>query len=198
MTNTNNLELNQGDDFIIALDVSASMQATDTPTGATRYDFSLEKTKLFIGEAGKYDTDGVSVYLFGQKLTTFKDVTAGAADKVPTAPVFEMATQTHLVINEAWNEHKAAANEQTTLMIVTDGVPSDKQAVKDAIVRIANEMKDEREFNIIFLTVGGDVGAAEYIQNLDDNLKEAKHDIVGSARLEDIEFVSAFAEAVEG
>jgi Mg-chelatase subunit ChlD len=49
--NSNNLELNQGDDFIIAIDVSGSMANTDCPGGLSRFQFALEKTKLFAHEA---------------------------------------------------------------------------------------------------------------------------------------------------
>ena len=63
VANGNNLELNAGDDFIFALDVSGSMSTRDTPNGQTRYDFAKEKALAFANEAQKIDTDGISVVL---------------------------------------------------------------------------------------------------------------------------------------
>ncbi|HET8668870.1 MAG TPA: hypothetical protein VFM10_12875, partial [Terriglobales bacterium] len=71
MSNTNNLELNKGDDFIIGLDISGSMQATDCPGGASRIAYSIESFKTFANEAAKWDTDGVSLYAFGARVHTF-------------------------------------------------------------------------------------------------------------------------------
>ena len=68
------LELNKGDQFIVALDISASMGQTDTPTKASRIDYCLETVRGFCGEAAKWDFDGVSFYLFGAKCHAFPDL----------------------------------------------------------------------------------------------------------------------------
>lgn len=41
--------------------------------------------------------------------------------------------------------HKQGGYEQTVLFVATDGSPSDREAVKKAIVDITNDVKDERE-----------------------------------------------------
>lgn len=195
-SNGNMLELNAGDDFIFLLDVSASMGATDTPTGQSRYDFAKEKALAFAKEAAKIDTDGISVFRFGQNITKFSDITPDKIDDAFKSGPNEMATQTALAIQAAWSEHVERKNEQTFVLVVTDGAPTDPQAVKQTIIDITHKVKDEREFNIGFLQVGNDQTVAAFLSALDDDLKGAKYDIVDVKRLEDVDFVAAVAGAM--
>lgn len=198
--NANNLELNKGDDFIIGLDISASMQAADCPGGLTRTNYAMEQLRTFVKEASKWDTDGVSIYGFGVDVHAFPDVAEAnldaTVDKVRALP-YEGATMTHKVIEAAWQEHKQRNNEQTVLMLFTDGEPSDPAAVESIISSITHEMKDEREFNIAFITVGQRSPSLDaYLQKLDDALTSAKYDIVDVKRLEEVDFYKAFDGAL--
>ena len=47
MSEANQFELNKGDNFIFAVDVSGSMAANDCPGNMTRIEFLKEKGKLF-------------------------------------------------------------------------------------------------------------------------------------------------------
>lgn len=193
-----NLELDTGDNIIFGLDVSASMQATDTPTGAQRIDYAKEKAIVLAQEASKYDADGIDLYAFGHQVTPYLNVTGDkAADVIGKLKANEGATQTHLLIQEAYKRHKASGSAQTVLMIVTDGQPSDPAAVKSAIVGITKELKDEHEFAISILTVGKpDQALSAFLTSLDDDLKGAAHDIVDVKQLEEVDFVSAFSGAL--
>lgn len=193
---SNNLELNSGDDFIFLLDVSASMGATDTPSGQSRYEFAKEKALSFAHEASKIDTDGISVYRFGQNVTKFSDITPDQIDKTFEGGPNEMTTKTAEAIQAAYEEHIAMKNEQTFVLVVTDGAPADFQKLKDVIVNITKNIKDEHEFAIQFLQVGNDPAATAFLKELDDNLKDAKYDIVDTKRLEDVDFMSAVAGAL--
>lgn len=197
MTTANNLELNQGDDFIIAIDVSGSMGMNDCPAGMTRFAYAMEKTKLFAHEAAKIDTDGVSVYRFGEKVTKFSDITEDKLDSAIQGTPNESATLTHLVIQEAYQEHLDRNNEQTFLFIITDGAPTDPQAVITTIAGITQKMKDEKEFRIQFLTVGNiDPALQNFLTKLDDALPGAKYDIVDVKALADVSFYAAVAGAL--
>lgn len=199
-TNTNNLELNKGDDFIIGLDISGSMQATDCPGGVSRIAYSIESFKAFAQEAAKWDTDGVSLYAFGARVHSFPDVSADKVDATASALAalpLEGMTRTDQVIKAAYEEHKARKNEQTVLILFTDGAPSDGQAVLNLVAQITNEVKDEREFNISFVTVGdrpADLQA--FLQALDDGVPGAKYDIVDVKKLEEVDFYAAFDGAL--
>ena len=200
-TNTNNLELNKGDQFIIGLDISGSMQATDCPGGLSRIQTVLETCKTFVREAAKYDPDGISFYPFGAQVHAYRDQTPDAIDVMISKIKLEGATMTHLAINEAYKEHKEKKNEQTFFFLFTDGEPTDPDAVKDAIIRIANDVADEKEFRIGIITVGvRSASLNQYLIDLDNNLKSAgaKYDIVSVNRLEEVDFMSEVMNALNG
>lgn len=105
-------------------------------------------------------------------------------------------TDTASAIREAYALHKKGGYAQTVCFLFTDGAPSDKNAVKDVIRTIAAEIKDEHEFAISILTVGNiDAGLQAFLTELDDDLK-AKHDIVDVKKLEEVDFMAAFAGAL--
>jgi len=192
------LELNKGDNFIFGVDVSASMQTRDAPGGLSRIDFLKEKVITFAREASKYDEDGIDVLTFGHAVSRFQGVTDEKAEEIVSRlKANEGSTHTHELIAEAYKLHKAGSYPQTVLFIATDGQPSDQAAVKQAIVRITKELKDEHEFAISFLTVGNiDAGLKVFLDSLDDDLKGAAHDIVDVKALEDVDFQGAFSGAL--
>lgn len=198
--NIQNLELNAGDDFIIGLDISASMQATDCPGGMSRIAYVQEQVRTFVGEAAKYDTDGVSLYAFGVNVHPFPDVAAdkldATIDRLRSLPL-EGATRTDLVIAAAFKEHKERNNEQTILILFTDGAPSDEKAVFSTIADITNKLDDEHEFAISIITVGERTPELnQFLMKLDDAIPGAKYDIVDVKRLEEVDFMAAFTGAL--
>jgi Mg-chelatase subunit ChlD len=197
-SNPNNLELNKGDNFIFGVDVSGSMAMNDCPNGMTRIEFLKEKVIAFAKEASKYDEDGIDVIAFGHNVTPYTGVTAEkAAEVIGKLKADEAATDTAGLIRKAWDLHKAGGYEQTVLFVATDGDPTDKEAVKQAIIDITNNVGDEREFNISFLTVGQISSPLQaFLTALDDDLKGAKYDIVDVKALESVDFLSAFAGAL--
>jgi len=198
-----NLELNKGDNFIFGFDVSGSMQTNDCPNGLSRIEFLKEKTIQFANEASKYDEDGIDVLAFGHQITFYRGITAEKASEViGSFKANEMSTNTAELIKQAYLLHKTSGKdggrkEQTVLFVATDGEPSDQEAVKKAIIDITHDVVDEREFNISFLTVGNISPALKaFLTSLDDDLKGAKYDIVDVKTLEEVDFISAFAGAL--
>lgn len=192
----NQLELNKGDNFIFLFDVSSSMQQTDTPSGASRIDYTKEKLTTFVNEAAKFDDDGIDLITFGHAVQVKPKLTpATAGDIIASLRANESATDTAGAIRKAYELHKTGKYDQTVAFIATDGSPSDQLAVKEAIRTIASELREEHEFAISFLIVGKDSGIRAFLTELDDNLK-AKHDIVDVKNLDDVNFVEAFAGAL--
>lgn len=190
------LELNKGDNFIFLFDVSASMQAKDTPSGASRIDYLKEKLVTFVGEAAKYDDDGIDLITFGHTVTVKPKLTpASAGSIIGELKANESATETAAAIKRAYEMHKQGGYAQTVAFIATDGAPSNKDDVREVIRTIASDLKDEHEFAISFLVVGQDVAIRDFLTELDDNLK-AKHDIVDVKNLDEVDFVGAFAGAL--
>jgi len=191
-----NLELNKGDNFIFLFDVSGSMSQSDTPSGASRIEYLKEKLSAFVDEAGKYDDDGIDLITFGHAVTQKPKLTPqNAKEVIASLKANESATATDKAIQKAYDLHKSGGYKQTIVFVATDGAPSDPNAVKEVIRKIASEIKDEHEFALSFLLVGKDDGIRAYTKELDDDLK-AKHDIVDVKELDEVDFVSAFAGAL--
>lgn len=192
------LELNKGDNFIFAIDVSASMQATDTPSGQQRIEYLKEKVNTFIGEAAKWDEDGIDVVLFGHNVRTEKGVTAEKAkDIIAPLKADQGSTDTAGAIDAAWKMHKAGGYKQSVLFLATDGEPNDQDKVFTTIAEITQQLTDEHEFAISFLTVGKPSASLQaFLTKLDDALPGAKHDIVDVKALEEVDFHAAFAGAL--
>ncbi len=194
-----NLEINKGDQFIVAADISGSMNTADCKGGLTRLAYMMETLGVFIGEAQKYDPDGVSIYLFGATVHQHRDQTAEAIPALLANLKTESATQTHLAINAAYAEHVEKGSQQTFLLVFTDGSPSDPEAVKQSIIDITNKVKDPLEFRIAFITVGEpDANLRQYLTDLDDNLKGAgaAHDIVDVKGIDEVDFMAAINGAL--
>lgn len=192
------LELNKGDNFIFAIDVSASMQATDTPNGTQRIEYLKESVNTFIAEAAKWDEDGVDVVTFGHTVKAHKGVTPEKAREI-IAPLKanEGSTDTAGAIKAAWKLHRDGGYKQSVLFVATDGEPNDEKAVFSTIAGITQELKDEHEFAVSFLTVGKrSAGLEAFLAQLDDAIPGAKHDIVDVKRLEEVDFMAAFAGAL--
>lgn len=197
VTTGNNLELNKGDQFIFALDVSRSMGSTDCPGGVSRIEYAKESAKLFASEADKYDPDGADYFTFGSSVTPYLNQTKEQAHAlISSIQANEGSTDTAGVITAAWNRAKELRAQGVTdnivLMVVTDGAPNDGEAVKTVIRSIANELTNGEDFGIIFLTVGQiDAGLRAFLTDLDDNLN-AKHDIVDVKDFMEVNFAQAF------
>lgn len=181
-------ELDTGDNLIFVFDVSYSMNEKDTPTGANRLDYAKEKAIGLVNQAVKYDPDGVDIGLFGRGARWIGKCTAeNAADLVGPLKPTDGQTDTHLAIQAAYDLHKNNGNKQTFCFLVTDGEPSNREAVKTTIAGIAEGLRDEHEFAIGILTVGKiDPGLSSFLTELDDTLK-AKFDIVDVTALEEAE-----------
>lgn len=193
-------ELNKGDNFIFGIDVSGSMQARDTPSGASRIDYLKEQVITFAREASKWDEDGIDVITFGHDVRTYEKVTAEkAADIIGPLKADQSQTRTDLVISKALELHEKGGYKQTVLFLATDGEPTGvtEEDVKATIRAIATKYKDnEHAFAISILTVGKRSPALEqFLTDLDDNLK-ADIDIVDVKALETVDFIAAFSGAL--
>lgn len=194
--NLNNLELNKGDNFIFAIDVSGSMAAADCPAGMSRIEFLKEKTIMFAQEASKWDEDGIDVITFGHQVIAYTGVTGDkASELIGKFSANEGSTDTAGAIKKAWE--LSQGKEQTVLFIATDGEPNNREAVKQVIIDITNKVTDERQFNISFLTVGIPTPSLQqFLVSLDDDMKGAKYDIVDVKKLEEVDFMTAFLSSL--
>lgn len=203
---SNSIELNPNMQYILAGDISGSMQTIDAKCmGNTRYSYMLEKFESFIKEAEDFDPDGPTIMLFGENVYTYPNTTLDKVDAKLKSVNLEGFTNTHLAVEEAWNIHKQEKSELakegkvhpgTVLFLFTDGQPTNQHALERTIRDIANAVDREDEFNIGFILVGTiDVALQSYLHKLDDSLG-AKYDIVGVKEIEGLTFLKAVNNAV--
>lgn len=196
---SNQLELNKGDNFILGIDVSASMTRTDCANNASRINYLKETAIAFATEASKWDDDGIDIISFGDDVKTYPNVTDKNAEEIINKlQANEGSTDTAGLINAAYELHKKGGYKQTVLFVFTDGLPSDKKAVEKAIIDITNDIKDEHEFAISFMKVGKESSVDSWLAMLDDDLTKAgaKYDIVDVKDSGSVNFKQAFAGAL--
>ena len=175
MTNTTNNLANF--DFQILIDTSGSMGSNDTGKVGTRLQRAKESVIGLVGELSQIDEDGIDVIFFGGETVTHvpnikstTDVEAAfnrrASGGTPTAEALAKAF-----------EVAGKSDKPDLVIVITDGEPNNRQAVKDTIVTKANTLDTDEELTILFIQIGNDAAAGEFLIDLDDNLN-AKFDIV--------------------
>lgn len=201
-----NLEVNPNKEYILAGDISASMDTKDPECGGMqRYEYMLEKFESFIKTAEDYDEHGAAtVLLFGENVHVFADIKLEDIRAKLRRISFEGFTMTDQAIMTAYDLHLDRKREYkrdgkthpgTHLIIFTDGAATNRMAVKRMIVDIANHVDSEDEFQITLLTVGSlDRNLRDFLENLHDELeRELKrdYDIFHVDRLEDVNFLAS-------
>lgn len=199
-------ELNKGDNIIFGLDVSGSMMTNDCPGNMQRVEYAKEKATSLIYEATKWDSDGIDVITFGRTTKAYLNLSGSAgAEIVSNLKANESKTDTAALIKHAWSRHQdIGSSDNTVLIIVTDGDPSDREAVITAIREIALQLDGSKgkAFAMTFLTVGEiEPDLQEFLTLLDDTLdaKDSRGepiDIVDVKKLADVNFEQAFEGAL--
>mmetsp|Transcript_19204 Transcript_19204/g.54259 ORF Transcript_19204/g.54259 Transcript_19204/m.54259 type:complete len:209 (+) Transcript_19204:352-978(+) len=133
------------------------------------------------------DPDGVGVYFFD---TTF-DKAENMCDADKVIELFrrqEPRSGTYLadVLSEAMEPD--TVGRAKTIFVLTDGHPSDREAVVNAIVRYTKKMCKSEMLSISFIQVGSDEAASQYLKRLDDGLERegAKFDVVDAMTKDDL------------
>ena len=201
-----NLEIDPNKEYFLAGDISASMTERDPECGGlSKYEYMLEKFESFIKTAEDYDEHGAAtVLLFGEKVTVYEDVKLEDIKSKLRKVSFEGMTMTHEVIDEAYAIHRAKKKEYarekklhpgSRLLIFTDGAATNRKAVMESIVDIANTIDSEDEFQITFLTVGSiDRNLRDFLDKLHDDIEQylkQDFDIVHIDKLEDVSFLTS-------
>lgn len=175
-------------DTILLVDRSGSM--ADKAKGfKDRWTQAQEITMGLAMLAAQVDDDGITVIQFGGKFDAGRDVIDGVSDADMVTKIFTDhqpagSTPLHDALNAAFAK-KNSSSKKAIIMVVTDGVPNDEKAVSKCIIDEAAKLNDASECRILFLQVGDDKHAAEYLNGLDNSLSGAKFDIVNAITFED-------------
>lgn len=184
-------------DFILLMDKSGSMATPDCSGGKSRWAYAKETVIGVAAKCTEFDSDGITVGFFAKKLVLHENIT-GALEQVNK--MFDEhepgnSTDTAAALKHVLDQYFAAkANPEVTakpiiVIVVTDGQPDDRKALKDVIIAATQKMDADEEIGITFLQIGNDPDATKFLKELDDELVPAgaKFDIVDTKTTEEME-----------
>lgn len=202
MSDHSTLELHADDNYILALDVSASMQNADCKDEngfpVTRFVYALRRFKEFCHAAAEVSEKGICMFSFGQQVKQKDHITQEEIDQcIQFMHPSEMCTNTHSLVDAAYEEHKEDGHDHTKVLIVTDGEPTKPAALMESIVNITKQLESADSFRLIFLTVGEISRELKtFLDTIDSGLTDAQFDIVDIMRLEDVTFMGAMEKSI--
>jgi Mg-chelatase subunit ChlD len=184
-------------DFIAVVDTSGSMAEPNKAgtTSPTRWEAVQESLRTLIRDLSKIDSDGIGMVQLGGNLQTWDCVTEENALNVFKDLSPRGGTPLAEALAKAFN--MAGKNAKKDFIVVyTDGVPDDAEAVKKVILNQANSQVSDDACTVLFVQVGDDKYATKFLQDLDDNLKGAKFDIVDAKTVAEVDAFASTAELI--
>ena len=174
-------------DFIVVADTSGSMaEPVKAGSTTTRWASMQESIRTLIRDVSAIDTDGISLVQLGGNISTWENV-----NEADALTIFkDLAPRGGTPLAEALSAaFKLAGKSPKKDMVVvyTDGVPNDMDAVKAVITNQANSQAADDALTVLFVQVGDDAQATKFLKGLDDNLKGAKHDIVDAKTVAEVD-----------
>lgn len=174
-------------DHILVLDKSGSMgEPSLTLEGKTRWDEAQEFTESYARFADSVDDDGLTVIPFSSHAEVYDGVHADKVHELFTKVRPGGGTNLAEALQRAFDK-KFTAGKKAIIMVITDGEPDSESSVKSVIVKAANKCEKETDIGVQFVQIGNCEKAKQFLHNLDDNLKEAKYDIVCALTREEAE-----------
>lgn len=173
-------------DYVLIIDKSGSMAERDCQGGKSRWDYCQESTFALCSKMDTLDSDGIDLYVFANSFKKYANVTAEKVKDVFSENDPSGGTALDLVLADAFANLKGP----TTIVVVTDGEPNDRSAVSRIITSQSKKMEKDEDLAISFIQVGKNEDAKAYLKSLDDDLKDAKFDIVDTVTLDEMENMS--------
>lgn len=165
-------------DFIIALDASGSMAADSTRyPGKSRWEEAQETIFGIASALGRIDDDGLDIVVFGGSVAVHEGVTAAKVSDIFASRGPGGGTPLTEALDAIVSKQKASG-KKTVAIVFTDGEPDNRASVKATIIAAANALEKDEDLTFLFVQIGTDPGATKFLEALDDDLTEAKFDIV--------------------
>lgn len=182
-------------DFVVVVDASGSME-TDDVKGRTRWASVQETAEQFTRDMTKIDADGIGLVVFsGAGIESHDGVGVAKLSEVFASRRPRSSTPLAEALTEAL-KLAGKSDKKDFIIVFTDGVPDDKVAAAKVLVDASNAQETDDALTILFVQVGSDAMATEYLRSLDDNLKGAKFDIVDAKTVTEAEAFATTAELV--
>jgi Mg-chelatase subunit ChlD len=166
-------------DFIVGLDASGSM-ATESKRfpGKTRWQEAQESIFGIAMALEKFDADGIDVVIFGGTTEMVEGVTAAKVADIFASRSPRGSTPLHDAVDHVVKK-QSRTKKNTVAIIFTDGAPDDRALVAKKITEASNAIERDENLTFLFVQIGDDSAAGQYLASLDDDLK-GKFDIVDS------------------
>ncbi len=185
-------------DLGILIDTSGTM-GEKYKGSLSRLEAVKENAIALCREMEKYDDDGILIGRFAGKVRITDSATSEALAKIfaeyrpmgntNTKEAVEQAAQ--IMLKKRASD--GANAKPACLIVFTDGAPDDKVGLAQVIVNITKQLKDRKEFGILFVQVGDDSDATAYLAKLNNDLTKggATLDIVAVEKLDNLEELTA-------
>lgn len=185
-------------DYTLLIDKSSSMATADQLGEKTRWEIAREATCALAQKCEEIDPDGITVYVFSGRFRRYDNVTADKVTQIYEENEPMGRTDLASVLQHALDnyfERKAAGTTKPngeTLLVVTDGAPTDSKAVMRLIIDASQKIDRDEELALSLIQVGKDKKATQFLKALDDQLQAAgaQFDIVDTITVEDMEDIS--------
>ncbi len=163
-------------DYTLILDKSGSMREQDVGGGQSRWQAVQESTLALARRCEQFDPDGLTVYLFSSDFRRYDNVTSDRVAALFAENKPGGYTNLAEVLKDAFDNYfrrKAAGKAKPSgelILVITDGAPSNEEAVVDVIVAATHRMERDEELGVSFLQIGRDQEASAFLKRLDDDL----------------------------
>lgn len=155
-------------DYVLLIDASGSMANIDPGKAGTRFERAKESVIGLVSELGAIDEDGIDVITFGGEAILH---TAGVKTPADVQSAFNRrvagGTPTAEALAKAF-EIAGKSDKPDFLIVITDGEPNNRQAVKDVLIKQANSQNADGDLTVLFIQIGDDAAAGAFLTQLDD------------------------------
>lgn len=184
-------------DFIIAIDTSGSMgEPVKAGSSVTRWQAVQESALTLIRDVAELDSDGLGLVLFGgTNIQTHDGVGVDKAREVFAGTSPRGGTPLAEALSAAL-KLAGKSDKKDFIVVFTDGVPDDRAAAAKVIVDASHQIETDDALTILFVQVGDDASATEFLRQLDDELDDAKFDIVDAKTVAEVDQFATTAELI--
>lgn len=175
-------------DIVLIIDKSASMRTPDCPGGLSRWDWCGQQTLALARQTNGFLPKGITIELFSTGTKIFTNVDMNQVPDIFRAfspgGITREATAVRKVLADYFIRRESSSGNVRPLIIavITDGLPTNPEDLKDEIIRATHELRNPAEVRMTFLQVGCDPEGQNFVQTLDRFLvnEGAGYDIVAS------------------
>lgn len=171
--------------LVMVIDKSASMDTKDCPGGTSRWQWCKQHLEdIYRAENGLLQKE-ISIITFDSQPRTYANCSPAKLPSVFESTSPDGETNMAPALEEAFHivRRSLEGGKPALLAIISDGRPTDAEALKKAIINRVNSLKQPKLLSIVFIEVGA---PEKYLKELDTELVKqgAAQDVVSVVPLE--------------